>query len=495
MNHCKHGRYEPSANDRRRWRLLLLALSLSSLVPFLTVGARADTPSAAFKSDTNPAQLSDPLTLGNSCSAGLCVTVDSGRPIESASHQATGLLHSMNGSSVDSVRLAQLGVTMWRSSDQDWTRGVTPWATARSEDIPVTFVLSDKWSTDTRRRVTPWGDWTAYANWVTASVQQIARAGIQVDYWEVYNEPDMTDGSPILETSTPDRLLTQFLVAYRAIKSVLPDARVIGPSLSTWLEKPTAHVYSMAQFIAYAAANDIALAALSWHYNALNPGGVESQVAEARALMADEPALGQPKIFINEYGTEQTQRIPGWDVQYLAALTAARVDAAGRSCWLSDCFTAVFDGLLGPDGSSTLPDYWVRADYAQMTGTMVATSVSSDHAGALASLDITRSQLRVLLGYGKGCIQDPRCLSSTPWAVPSLPLITQVSIRVPWTFGHMVVQKSRIEGMSILPISEPETVSIGSLPIVIQSGIPTVTVNIDPVADGDAWSLTLTHTS
>lgn len=427
------------------------------------------------------------------CASTVCVSVDSSQTIEPADHQASGILHSSNGSPTDTALLAGLDVSMWRSSTDDWVGSASPWNSAVTDHIPVTFLLSDKWLQDTNGgQVTPWSDWNGYRQWVISSVQKIGAMGIRVDYWEVYNEPD---GLPPTEaaTVTPGRLLTQFLVAYDAIRSVIPNAAIIGPSTSGWIERPTSHSFSIQQFLDFADANGLTLTALSWHYNAANPQGIEREVAEARSLIAARPGLGNPKIFVNEYGTEQTQRIAGWDVQYLAAMTNAKVDSAGRSCWEQDCIHPVLDGLLATDGRSTLPDYWVRAIYAQMTGEMVATSSSSNRVGVIASVNLAQSEMRILLGYGQGCIQDPRCLISTPWAIPSLPVPVKLTVSVPWASGNVLVTETRVPGAAITPIPQPASKYLATYPVTNQLGKSLVTINLGQIQDGQALSLVFSH--
>ena len=446
---------------------------------------------------TAPAAASNVLTLRNTCPVGACITADASKLLGPAARQAGGLLYSIDGTAADAALLAQLKPGMWRGSNGQQVGNA--WATATGLNIPTTFLLSDVWRAMTNGgQTTPWSDWTAYRDWVVWVAQQTQALGIHVDYWEVYNEPDNMDWNyyPAAqgETVTADELLTQFLVTYQAIKSVLPNAQIIGPSTSFWIEDSRPRAFSMPQFLDFAAANNLSLAALSWHFNdPVVPQTVQDQVAEARRLIAARPALGHPKIFINEFGIEQTQRIPGWDVQYLAALTAARIDSAGRSCWAGDCFTPVFDGLLAPDGS-TLPDFWARAAYAQMTGNIVASAASSDSVGVLASVDADRSHMRMLLGYGKGCTQDPRCVSSFPWATLGGALTTLVTVRVPWTTGHVAVSVTRIPGTSIATMAKPAARALGTFAIVNTSSGPTVTFNLGSVSDGDAWSLTLTPT-
>ena len=435
------------------------------------------------------------------CSAGVCVAVDATRAIEVAAHQAQGILHSVYPSSSEQSLLNQLGPTMWRSSY--WgpqPTNTARWAMVGATQAPVTFIVSDKWYSDNNGgQITPWSNWNAYRSWVVGSVQMMQAAGLRVDYWEVYNEPDVvtTTYYPPAQaaTVTADRLLTQFLITYQAIKSVIPDARIIGPSLSNWTVSSTATTFSMQQFLNFASANKLSLAALSWHYDFSEPAKIQQQVSATRSMLVSVPALGTPKIFINEYGIGETQRIPGWDVQYLAALTNAGVDSAGRECVSGDCWTPDLDGLLTPDGSAPLPDYWVHTAYGQMSGQMVSTSSSSTNVGAIASLDGNGSQISVLVGYGSGCTQDPRCAVAMPSATPAQSISTSLSVVVPWTTGTVSVSSTLISGNSITAMSQPSAVNFGTLPVTIQGGQPTVTVSLGPLADGDAMSLQLTHGS
>ena len=456
---------------------------------------------ATNSSGSAPAGASNQVVL-QKCSADACLAVDSSRPIEPAAHQAQGILHSVYPSSSEQSLLAPLGVTMWRSSY--WgpeSSNQDRWSMLSGTQTPVTFMVSDKWYSDNNGgEVTPWSNWTAYTDWVVASVEQVVAAGMRVDYWDVYNEPDAVTQNyyPTAQASTvtADRLLTQFLVTYQAIKSILPDAQIIGPSLSNFNVASTSTTFSMQQFLNFAAANNLSLAALSWHYDFNAPSKIQGQVSAARSMVAAMPSLGNPKIFINEYGIGETQRIPGWDVQYLAALTNARVDSAGRTCGATvDCWQPDLDGLLTPDGSAPLPDYWVRTAYAQMSGQMLTTSSSNGSMAAIASLDPTGSQINVILGYGSGCTQDPRCAAFWPWATPAKSLSTSLTVAVPWTTGNVSVASTLVSGGSITSMSQPSSVNFGSFPITIQGGRPTVTVSLGPVADGDALSLQLTHTS
>ncbi|MGH9059313.1 MAG: hypothetical protein ACRDZY_07340, partial [Acidimicrobiales bacterium] len=350
-------------------------------------------------------------------------------------------------------------------------------------------------------------DWTAYQQWVTATVQQVRASGRRVDNWEVYNEPgsDPSYYTPAgWATVTPALLLQQFLVTYQAIKAADPQANVIGPSLEHWTDYPGQYgsgdrSFDMTTFLDFAAANDLRLAAISWHEiddnlgpnpadSTLSPQNIVDHVATARQLITARPALGNPKIVINEYGMPEVQLIPGWDVGYLAALTQANVDSAGRSCWGTPCNAPSLDAILGNDGVSTLPLYWVRAAYAAMTGTMVTTSTSDDHVTALGSYDGTGT-VRALVGRAVGCNQQSSCIATWPWSQLAPPATVQVTVRVPWTSGTAQVSMAGINGQAPqMPLGAPAQ-SVVTLPVTNGA----VNVTIPGFADGDAYSLTVTR--
>ena len=312
---------------------------------------------------------------------------------------------------------------------------------------------------------------STYRSWVTSTVRASLAGGHRVDYWEVYNEPGLIGyySAADFATVTPSLLLQQFVVAYDAIKAADPSANVIGPSLGSWSDSPhdwnapgsQDRSFDMVTFLDYAAANHLQLAALSWNFNVsgypsentILPRDIVDQVQEARALITARPAVGNPRVFIEEYGMPEVQPIPGWDVAYLSALTDAQVGSAGRACWPPDCWSPTLDGLLGSDGTSTMPDYWVRVAYAQMSGSMVATTSSDDGVTALSSYDPTSRTVSALLGRGVGCVQDPTCNSVWPAAALSSPESVSVTLTVPWTSTSAVIKETDIRGQQLGALS------------------------------------------
>jgi hypothetical protein len=349
---------------------------------------------------------------------------------------------------------------------------------------------------------------------MSSTVTSLLASGKQINYWDVYNEPGGANtyySAAAYATETPALLLEQFLVAYRAIKAADPAAQVIGPDLEYWADYPgqwgaQARTFDMATFLKFAANNGIKLAAITWHEivdntgpnpeeNTLLPATIEDHVAQARALIASLPTLGNPKIFITEFGMPEVQKIPGWDVAYLAALTNAGVAEASRSCWNGDCTLPDLDGLLYSNGVNPLPAFYDRLVYASMSGYMLPTTSTSDTVSALGSFNSVTGTLTGLLGRSVGCTQN---LVSCPsgWAESSRgsPIAVKVTVTVPWSSGIAHVLMTDISGAyPQLPARAP--VVRGAVATISPAGVGkgTITFTLTNFADGDAYGLTITH--
>lgn len=417
------------------------------------------------------------------------VGVDTTNELGPVTHVGQGFLHSVYASGGEPALLRALDPTAWRSSiygsvlDQSNT---SRWKTVESDSVPTTLILSDMWWSGPGNQGSnpPWSNWNAYRNWVETTVVQVEAAGYEVDFWEVYNEPDLSSDyytPSVYATVTPAVLLEQFLVAYQAIKAVDSSAQVIGPSLAWFGVHRSARSFSMADFLSFAASNDLSLAALSWHFNSGQPAVLVSQVADARRELASLPQLGQPPVFIDEYGAPGLQRIPGWDVAYLAALNQAGVGQAERSCWAGDCTRPVLDGLLAPDGSTALADYWLRLAYARMSGQRVVTTSNAADVSGLASFDPSSGTVTVLVGRGSGCAQDPRCPPGHPDAAA---VEAALNVRLPWASGTVDITLCRVPGGSPATPARPSETTIRRT---VEPGSARVEVTIPALADGDAY--------
>jgi hypothetical protein len=448
----------------------------------------------------------------------------------------------------DQADVKALGTTMYRGTPAPEADGTFNWSAfdvATADGAQTIVDLDDiQKAQNGGSPPTPWSDWTAYSDWVKTTTTELVASGKEIDYWEIYNEPGGDNNfynAAGYDSETPALLLQQFLVAYDAIKSVDPAAQIVGPDLPYWMDYPNQytslyHSFDMVAFLDFAVAHHLQLAALTWHEivdnygpepeeNSLLPATLDDHVADARALLAARPSLGHPKIFIDEYGMPEVQKVPGWDVAYLAALTNAGVDSGVRSCWYNDCTEPTLDGLLYNNGKSPLPAYYERLFYNQMSGAMVTTNSSSDSVTALGSFNPTTQTLTSLVGRGVGCSQNLLlCPSTFPYSKRAQPTSVLLTITVPWTSGTAHIALSDFSGANpTLPTGTlngiPGTAPLfsagslaqlfGSLPIlppqapaiqvssaaITPNGVGggSFTVTIPTFADGDAYGLNITH--
>jgi hypothetical protein len=460
------------------------------------------------------------MSPSTSCATGACVTFDATSTIGAANHAASGILHSVYPMGNDAKDLTALHTTMYRSTptyNSDGTLNWGAWNVAVASGAQTTLVVADLWyGVHGGQPPTPWSNWSAYSSFITSVVTSIVKSGEQVNYWEPYNEPGGNDGyysAANYDTETPALLLQQFLVAYNAIKAADPSAAIIGPSLAQWEDYPNEYGSSsdpdpepdMVSFLNFAAANNLKLAAISWHEiidnlgpnpaeNTLLPVNLVDHVAEARALIAARPSLGNPQIFINEYGMPEVQLIPGWDVAYLAALTNAGVNSAGRSCWDVQCANPSLDGLLDVNGINPWNDYFDRLVYAAMSGNMIATTSTSDFVTALGSYNSSTATVTGLMGRGVGCPQESWCTDTWPGSTLAPATAVKVTVTVPWKSGTAQIALTDISGQNLGPVTSPP-VPVDSTATITSagSGKGTVTFTIPSFLDGDAYGFTITN--
>jgi hypothetical protein len=224
------------------------------------------------------------------------------------------------------------------------------------------------------------------------------------------------------------------------------------------------------------------------------PVQITEHVAEVRALLAAR-GMSDVKILIDEYGAPETYALPGWTVGYLAALEAANVDGAMRSCWdaasasggiYSQCDRGL-NGLYAENNTTPLPNYWIHAAYAAMTGKRVAATPSTARLSAFAARD-TSGVTRALIGRHESCTlvvtrDCPGGTGSSPAAIP-----VTVTVVVASTVKTARVTVTRI---GVSDSTGPAPVSDAVLRVVRGQ----LSVTLPQVWDTDAYSVTVTPTS
>ncbi len=389
----------------------------STVVDGLLAGMRYDVTIVGY--GTSPVGLGKTVaTVQAGTCAGVtntCVSVGSGT-VGPTTHVAQGFLHGTTVKT-DMEKVSALEPQAWRIAAGDFAR----FGRARQVGGDITVLLSDPWRgwADKHGMVgqNPWGDWAKYREYITAVVNFHISAGMVPEYWEVQNEPDWDKQYTSATPATRALILEQYRVAHDAIRSVIPDARIVGPSLSIYrLGDPGAPV-DLVSFLDFAKANGLQFD-VSWHELGNgqpgtitgDPHSVISHVDSVRAAIADR-GLTDVQIHINEYGAEWHFDQAGSHVGYMAALETAGVHIANTACWnvthlgtsYGTCFAdpGLLDGLLSPVGGET-DTYAVHEAYAQMDGQRTQTATNDVWTSALAARD-AGGTVRGLIGRHQSC--------------------------------------------------------------------------------------------
>lgn len=270
-------------------------------------------------------------------------------------------------------RVRELQPQFWRVSDLDRAA----YLKKQFPDIKITFVFVD-WYANQRKNhwsKTNWKRWDQ-ADYEATLKQTVAKGADIVDYWDTWPEPDWSF------KGKQAQLHDIYIRTHNAIRSIKPDAKIIGPDLSKWSPQ------IIKEFLKFCANNNLRFDVISWHENGMageRPELVGEHVAIARKYMREINGIcapSCPEISINEFSAPQNHLVPGWTLAWLAAFEAAGVESVARACWdttddnitiYSDCWKGL-NGLLTADGKLTKPLYWVHRKYARRNGALTLKS-------------------------------------------------------------------------------------------------------------------------
>lgn len=426
------------------------------------------------------------FTVVDGCAAGgACVTVVAGSDNGDARLRAQGVTGQLRGMGLEQLRALRIQNVRGASAELH--------ATAKAIGARMTWLLSNDWRAQSLvgagRVLRPWDDWNAYGGWVQAMATGL-RAIYPSEYIDVQNEPYVAffPEDPNMVVGN-DVLADQIRVASEAIRRGDPAAKVVAPAFGTYVGAV------LRSFLDESVERGIRLDALAWHE--LDPTGTSvnhlpselvGHVDTVRTWLAERPSLGQPEIHINEYGNKPTNRLAGWTAGFIAAVEQADVDVAMRTCFTSEeC--AGTASLTDPGTGQTLAPYWVHRFYADQTGRRLASGSTNSNVSTFATRD--GDTVRVLVGRHQSCLPgtNPLCTgprarvaSSPAYAVPVQVLGLQggasrrvVIQRIPATNG---------------PVAAPITVSDSRMTVAANG---TLTINLPTVADGEAWTVTVSR--
>lgn len=126
-----------------------------------------------------------------------------------------------------------------------------------------------------------------------------------IRYWEVWNEPDLSD---IHWGGTPEQFYRVYEAAAKAVKAADPDALIGGPTLAM-VNESTPYREG---FLAFVQENDLPLDFLSWHYYSVDANDPYDFVRIADNLQG----------LLNQYGFKETLSIlDEWNCDFRAILS------------------------------------------------------------------------------------------------------------------------------------------------------------------------------
>ena len=231
---------------------------------------------------------------------------------------------------------------------------------------------------------------------------------------------------------------------YDLIRSLDPDAKIIGPSDSYYLRS------RLEEFLTYCINNDCLPDIICWH----ELGGSDNVSSHIDSYRALENSLGiSPReISINEYShsTHSYEGAPGVSAPFIAKFERKNVHSASISWW--------FTGLPGRLGSLLTAGnkkgggWWFYKWYGDMTGYMagvIPPNENGDGIDGFACLDTTMRYASICLGGDYHGVVDI------------------IINDIPSTFGDTVDVKVEYVPWSDkdTPVNGPVTVSITPIPV------------------------------
>ncbi|TLQ21162.1 beta-xylosidase [Lentilactobacillus parafarraginis] len=217
-------------------------------------------------------------------------------------------------------------------------------------------------------------DWL---NRVTKMVTQVKNSGNADDVYafELWNEPNGTwqgvNGNG--HDSGWGDFYQVWRDTYHTVKSIMPDTKIVGPSLNSW--QPN----YMKGFLTMARDSNTLPDIVSWHQ--WGAAAFPKQAADFEA-MEDSLGIKQRPISINEYGEQQELAVPGQMIHYIQNFeNVPTVDSADLAFWYN---YGRMDNLL-TDKQQQNGGYWLYKWYGDMSGQMDKTSTFASN-GTLASV-------------------------------------------------------------------------------------------------------------
>ena len=308
------------------------------------------------------------------------------------------------------------------------------------------------------------------SNWVTfvdTMVSKLQATGLPFAY-DIDNEPDIS----VFWTRGVNsaQYFQMWDTAQREIRRLAPGAKVVGPSMAF---NPLARPDQWNTWFQHTKAAGTLPDEVSNH----NEGDGDDPVAVGQALNNSMTSNGITPIPLssNEFqpSDRQTAGVSAW---YLARFAQSGYANAMRGNWVC-CLTPNLTGIINPTsgGYDLTGNWWAFRDYADLTGTLVATSGQVGSTAIAAAEDSAKQRAVAIVGDDNGYTGQLTVtfngLSATPWLVNN---------------GNVNVVVQRIPDQAPLPA--PIVVSNQN----VSAASGSITVSFTALASHDAFAVYLT---
>jgi len=311
---------------------------------------------------------------------------------------------------------------------------------------------------------------------IDAAVGALQASGLTFAY-DIYNEPDISVFWPNASVNST-QYFQMWDSAYRELRRIAPNAAIVGPSFAF---TPLARSQQWQTWMAHVKA---AGTVPDWITNH-DEGDVDDPVTVSQALNNVLTSNGVPlrPLSANEYqpADRQTAGVTAW---YLARFAQSGYTNAMRGNWVC-CLTPNLTGILTQSGGAwtTTGNWWAMRAYADLTGTLVATSGQVGSTAISAAADSTARRAVAIIGDSNGTTGTTTVtfsgLSSVPWLANN---------------GSINVTVNRIPEQA--PLASPQVVfnqnlstSSGSLsvPVTFQSTHDAFAIYLTPAQSGGGF--------
>ena len=308
------------------------------------------------------------------------------------------------------------------------------------------------------------------SNWVTyidKTVGALQASGLTFAY-DIWNEPDISAFWTRGVNST--QYFQMWDTAYREIRRVAPGAPIVGPSLAF---TPQSNPGEWQTWLAHAKSAGTLPDEITNH----DEGDVDDPVTVSQSLNNAMTSAGISPIPLsaNEFqpADRQTAGVTAW---YLARFAQSGYRNAMRGNW-NCCLTPNLTGILTQSGGTWAPtgNWWAFRAYADLTGSLVATSGQVGSTAISAAEDSSAKRAVAIIGDSNGYTGAAPVtfsgLASVPWLASN---------------GSVTVTVDRIPEQA--PLSAPQVVY--SQNVSVAGGSITVPVTFQQSHDAFAIYLT-----